>query len=195
MSEPTDLVYIDDCGLLGSNFYWHNYAALGLTEEDIARAGLTNERVRVSSAIVEKLMNVDSALAERGWRFYIKEGYRSRELYDIVYKRRVEHVGRVEANALLNMKDRPHATGRSVDVAIWDPVAQEDVRMRNISDDTASFFIGYYKGREDTESIGYQELQDYLAGLMLTEGFRIGTRREYFHFDYRPDTPANYYVD
>ncbi len=35
MNYPEDLIYIDDYGLVGSNFYWHKYESKGLTKEDI----------------------------------------------------------------------------------------------------------------------------------------------------------------
>jgi hypothetical protein len=55
-----------------------------------------------------------------------------------------------------------------------------------------ALFINFYREKDDSEVKKYQELQDYLANLMMKYGFRIGTRREYFHFDYRPDTEPNY---
>lgn len=191
---PADLVYIDEHGLLGSNFYWHKYAAHGLTKEDVLNVGLTDDRVQVSAQIIDKLVEVDQELQKRRRTLYLKEGYRSRDLYDIVYKRRVEKYGKAETDAILNMQDRPHALGLSVDVAIWDPKENKEVYLRNAEDGVAALFIGFYKDKADEQSKRYQELQEHLAGLMLDRGFRVGTRREYFHFDYRPNAPRNYVV-
>ena len=76
MAEPTNLVYIDEYNLLGSNFYWHKYEAYGMTKEDILHAGLTNDRVQVSNKIIDKLVSIDKEMQKRGWRLYIKEGYK-----------------------------------------------------------------------------------------------------------------------
>lgn len=88
MNEPNDLVYIDTYGLRGSNFYWHKYAAHGLTKEDILSAGLEDDRVRVSSKIIDFLVQINTELEKDGKCLYIKEGYRSKKLYQIVYDRR-----------------------------------------------------------------------------------------------------------
>jgi D-alanyl-D-alanine dipeptidase len=189
---PEDLVHIDQYGLLGTNYYWHKFANHGLSKEDITEAGLTDDRVQVSEKIVRHLQEVDEELQSLGWRLYIKEGYRSSALYDIVYKRRVEKHGKQETDSLFNLASKPHALGLTVDVSIWDPQTNSEVMMRKREDGTPALFIGFYKSKSDEESKRYQELQDYIAGLMLKRGFRIGTKREYFHFDYRPDMPENY---
>ena len=192
MEKPHDLVYIDDYGLLGSNFYWHKYATHGLTMEDILAAGLTDDRVQVSAKIIDTLVAIDAELLKRGWRLYIKEGYRSEELYKIVYERRVAKYGKEVTDSILNLEAMPHALGLSIDAAIWDKETNKEMYLRKGEDGVPALFIGFYKDKDDEESKKYQELQDYLAGLMLSRGFRIGTRREYFHFDYRPQMPENY---
>ena len=35
--NQTELVYIDDYGLLGTNFYWHKFEAKGLYKDDILK--------------------------------------------------------------------------------------------------------------------------------------------------------------
>ena len=195
MTDPADLVYIDAYGLLGSNFYWHKYAAHGLSKEDILEAGLVDDRVQVSSKIIDILVKIDSELQKQGQRLYIKEGYRSKKLYQIVYDRRVEKYGKEATESILNLKDMPHAEGLSVDVAIWDIATDKEVYLRKGDDGIDALFIGFYKNKDDEESKRYQALQDFLANLMLGYGFRIGTRREYFHFDYRPDTEQNYLLN
>lgn len=186
------MVFIDDYGLLGSNFYFHKYAAHGLTKEDIEKVGLTTDRVQVSEKIINPLISVDAELRTYGYRMFIKEGYRSEALYRIVYDRRVEKYGKEKTDALFNMKDMPHAKGLSVDVSIVDANSGKEIYMRRGEDGNDALFIDFYKGKEDLESRKYQELQDLLIGIMIKNGFRIGTKREYFHFDYNPDLAPNY---
>ena len=192
MNRPTDLVYIDEYGLLGSNFYWHKYVAHGLTKEDILGAGVENDRAEISARLIDPLLSVNKELQKKSWQVYIKEGYRSESLYNIVYKRRVEKYGKEATDSLLNLDTMPHASGLSVDVAIWDQNTNKEVYLRRGEDGVNALFIGFYRDKTDQESKRYQELQDYLAGLMIGHGFRIGSKREYFHFDYRPDIPPNY---
>ena len=82
MEIPKDLVYIDEYGIKGSNFYWHKYAAHGLTKEDILSAGLTDDRVQVSKDIIPALKDVDAELQQKGWRLYVKEGYSVNDYID-----------------------------------------------------------------------------------------------------------------
>lgn len=82
-----ELVYIDEYGLRGTNFYWHKYEAKGLSKEDILAAGLTSDRVQVHKDIIDALVAVDKGFQTRGYVMFIKEGYRSKALYEIIYKR------------------------------------------------------------------------------------------------------------
>lgn len=190
--ELTDLVYIDEYGLKGSNFYWHKYEAKGLTKEDILNAGLTSDRVQVHKDIVEKLVAISKVFNTKGFELYIKEGYRSEDLYNIVYKKRVEKFGKEETDRQLNMIDKPHALGLSVDVTLGNIDTDNEVYMRKHEDGTSALFVDFYKDKQDAESQHYQELQEWVIEVMQDHGFRLGTKREYFHFDYRPEMPRNY---
>jgi len=64
--------------------------------------------------------------------------------------------------------------------------------MRKGEDDTPALFVDFYKDKFDAESQSYQQLQEWLIKVMQDHGFRLGTKREYFHFDYRPEMPRNY---
>ncbi len=187
-----DLVYIDGYGLEGSNFYFRNYANKGLSFEDVTKAGLTDDRVQIDRSLIEKLQRIDERLAVDGYRLYIKEGYRSKELYEIVYLRRCEKFGQEITDTLINIKDQPHALGLSVDVCLFDRESGTEIEMRDRSDGTDALFVDYYKGKPGEVAQHFQRLQEYLISLMQAEGFRLGTRREYFHFDYRPESEPNY---
>ncbi len=192
MNEPTDLVYIDDYNLLGSNFYWHKYETHGLTKEDILGAGLVDDRVQVSKQIIEPLIAADNELQKKGWRLYIKEGYRSKDLYKVVYEKRIAKYGKEVTDTILNIDTMPHSEGLSVDISIWDTKTDKEIYMRKGSDGVPAFFTHFYRDKSDEESKSYQELQDYIAKLMMKYGFRFASKKEYFHFDYRPSLPPNY---
>ncbi len=180
-----ELTYIDEHGILGSNFYWHKHDAKGISLEEIMAIGLTDGRVQVSKKIIEPLKKVDSILKARGFRLYIKEGYRSKELYELVFKKRSEKFGVEETKRLFNMEGMPHAKGMSVDVALWDLNEDREVFMRNGADGTDALFVDYYKNRNDEKSKEYQDLQEFVITTMLAQGFSLGTKNEYFHFDYK----------
>jgi len=186
------LVYIDDYGLLGTNFYWHKYEGKGLSKQDVLDAGLTSDRVQVHKDIILPLVAINKEFQERGYVMYLKEGYCSKALYEIMYKRRVEKFGQTETDRLINMADMPPVVGLSVDIALWDPVTDQEVYMRNGEHGTDALFVDYYANSTDEADKEYQALQEWVIGIMQGHGFRLGTRREYFHFDYRPNTERNY---
>lgn len=179
-----NLVYIDEHGLLGSNFYYRKYADKGLSKADIDSVGLTSDRVQVSAIILAPLKKIDEVVRAQGYCLYIKEGYRSKDLYEIMYRRRCEKFGQEETDRLVNIKDMPHANGTTVDVALWNVQENKEVYMRNSADGIDALFIDFYKNKTDESSKKYQTLQDFLVGTMLAHGFEIGVKREYFHFNY-----------
>ncbi len=187
-----NFVYIDEYGLKGKNFYWVKYEAKGLSKEDILAAGLTSDRVQVHKDIIEPLMRVNDIFKACGFELYIKEGYRSKALYEIVYQRRCEKFGKEETDRLLNMNDMPHASGKTVDIALWDPKTDTEVYQRRPEDGFGAIFINFYKDKTGEDEKRCQELQDFTIATMQNEGFRLGTKKEYFHFDYKPDTEQNY---
>lgn len=146
----------------GTNIYWYKYEAKGLIKQDILDAGLTSDRVQVHKDIIEPLLRINEAFKARGYELYIKEGYRSSALYDTVYKRRVEKFGKEDTDRQLNMKDKPHALGLSVDVALWNQTRNSEVYMRHHEDGTDALFVDFYKDKPDKDSQRYQELQGWV---------------------------------
>lgn len=184
-----DFVYIDEYGLLGSNFYWRKGIEIGLSKEELAKVGLQNEHVLVHRDIIESLKHADKALQSEGYRLYVTEGYRSKELYHLINEKIKDKIGEQETSRILNMVDMPHATGKSVDIALW----RDDKKLilHDKQDGINGYFIDFYKqGEKKNEQ--YQNLQEFLIKVMQDNGFRLGTKREYFHFNYNPDSPRNY---
>lgn len=180
-----NLVYIDDYGLRGFNFYYRRYERFDLTTEDLASIGLSDDRGQVHRDIIDSLVAIDQALEDTlGYRLYIKEGYRSKELYELVYEKRVAKFGKEETDRLLNMDDMPHATGCSVDIALWDEKEDKGVYMRDGKDDPDAFFIDFYKGKDTDKAKRYQYLQETVVETMRKYGFCLGIKQEYFHFNY-----------
>ena len=190
------LVYLDNYGLLGSNYYWNNHERMGISKEEILEVGLENDRVCVHEDIIDELKSIDEIFQEElGYRLYIREGYRSEELYKLIYRNRSEKFGEEQTDKLLNTKDMPHATGKSVDVSLLDEKTDELVSLRDKNDGVEAMFVDFYKDKNSPEAKRYQKLQKFVINTMQDHGFRLGTRQEYFHFDYRPDTERNYPIN
>lgn len=191
-SEPKQrLVPISEAGLLGSSFYWTRYEDYGLTKEELVETGMADEQVYVDNEIMPALVEVDAELQKRNWRLYLREGYRSPELYQLLYKKRVEKFGQEMTDKLLNMEDMPHASGRAVDVSIWDEETDSEIKLRRTEDGPESLIYGFYKDAEDPAGQRCGELQEYLVGLMQSHGFGLGKRNEFFHFNYQPETESD----
>ncbi len=185
-NQKDNFVYIDENDLLGSNFYWHKGVEVGIPKEVLAKVGLQDERVSVHKDIVEALKNADKVLQEKGYRIFITEGHRSKELYTLINEKIAEKIGEQEKNRILNMKDMPHSTGKSVDVALWQD--NKKILLHDKKDGINGYFVDFYKQTNKN----YQELQEMLIGIMQDNGFRLGTKREYFHFNYDLQSPRNY---
>lgn len=184
-----ELVHIDDHGLLGSNFYWQKGKEIGLSKEELAAVGLYDDRALVHPDLIAPLQRIDAILQKGGFRLYIKEGYRSKELYGLINKKIQERIGEAETGRILNMIDMPHATGRAIDVTLWKD--GEPVPMKDKTDGIDGYFIDFYKGK-GAQGERFYALQTMLIGIMQDNGFRLGTKREYFHFNYDPQSPRNY---
>ncbi|HUC31097.1 MAG TPA: hypothetical protein VMR99_00200 [Candidatus Paceibacterota bacterium] len=117
-------------------------------------------------------------------RLYIREGCRPHALYELAFKKRTEKFGEKDTRRIMNMEDKPHASGKSVDVVLWDPKTNQEIPARKKEDGIPAMFIDFYKGKTDEESRRYQELQEFTIATMLANGFEIGKLREYFHFNY-----------
>jgi D-alanyl-D-alanine dipeptidase len=102
-----------------------------------------------------------------------------------VNQKMVERIGEEEKNRILNIKDMPHASGCSIDVALWKN--GEVLKLHDKADGINGYFLNFYKGKNDY----YQELQELLVKIMQDNGFRLGTKGEYFHFNYNSDSLIN----
>lgn len=179
-----NLVYVDEFGLLGSNYYWHHRRRLNIDETALIEQGLTNDRVQVDQAIISALQSADEKLSKQGYRLYIKDGYRSEGVYRLAFQSRSQQFGAEQTHRVMNMQDMPHAKGQTVDVALWDPVTNTEIEMRNKAHGTEAMFINFYKNKPDSISRRYQELQELVINTMLEVGFNLGKKREYFHFTF-----------
>ena len=187
-----ELVYIDEHDLFGINYYWNRMESYRMSEKELNDIGFFDDRVQVHKDIIAPLQKVDQKFQERGYRLYVKEGYRPKALYELAYKKRVEKYGKEDTDRLLNMNSMPHANGKSVDVTLWNPQESKEVYLRNGEDGADALFIDFYKGKTDEKSKWYREMQEYVIGVMQDNGFRLGKLNEYFHFDFRPVEPRNY---
>ena len=179
-----ELVFIDQYGLLGTNYYWRRKELYNLTSEELAMAGLPDDRLRVHKDILGPLRIIDKDLQTKGYRLYISEGYRPKAVYQLIYQKRSKKYGKEWTDRLVNMKDMPHSTGKTVDTKLWDMKNGKELPMRNLEDGAEALFVDFYRNKTDYESQAFQEQQGLLIQVMLDHGFVLGPKNEYFHFNY-----------
>ncbi len=183
--ETKDLVWIGRFGLIGFNFYWYRHESVKITKEEVMETGVTDGNVLIHREIIPALVCAQKRLMFDGYGICIKEGWRPEALYKLIYKRRVERNGQKEADSIFNMKDMFHASGKSVDVVLWDFKKGEEVQMRDCNDGVPAFFYGFYEDMKDEKARMYHELQTLLKVAMFQAGFEFGTKREYFHYNFK----------
>jgi D-alanyl-D-alanine dipeptidase len=174
----SELVYLDEYGILGSNFYFQKGKEIGMTKEELHSVGLSDDRVMVHKDLIEPLKIISKEFSKLGYELYIKEGYRSKELYELVNQKMIDKLGEEAKNKILNMKDMPHSTGKSVDVALYKN--GEHIKLHNIKDGVECYFIDFYKGKNDF----FQDTQQMIIKIMTENGFELGKKGEYFHYNF-----------
>ncbi len=176
------LVYSEDYGIKGINYYWVRHEMYQITLDELRAIDVVDKRAQVNAEIIPALQQANAALKIHGYELFIKDGYRSRKLYQLIFEKRAQQFGEAMTHRILNMVDRPHADGRTVDVTLLDLKTQEELPMRNKEDGVDAFFLNYYREKSDEQSQTYQRLQDLLGQAMLKAGFEYGSKREFWHF-------------
>jgi len=181
-----DFVYIDDFELFGNNFYFRKGEKLGLSNDELKAVNLVNDRVMVHKDLIEPLKRVNEEFFKKlGYQLYISEGYRSKKLYELLNKKMIERLGESGKEKILNTIEMPHSTGKSVDVALYSD--GEVVRLHNKEDGIDGYFIDFYKGKNDF----YQDTQQKIIKIMIDNGFELGEKGEYFHYNYVAKRPQH----
>jgi len=177
------LVNLSDFGIRNINYYWERKERYNLTEVELAAVGLINGQAQVDESIIPKLKMANELLKPFGFELIVKDAYRSKELYELIRKKRYEIDGQFNTDKTFSQIKMSHSTGLAVDVSLIDLKTELEVDMWDKLDWPDGIFINYYKLRQDPESKKYQELQDLLIGIMLKVGFKLGPRKEFHHFE------------
>ncbi len=187
MNGRADLVRPDDFGIESRHYYFLNRDRFDLSLDELRAAGVSDERCRIGRELIEPLQEARRQFAQRGYEMIIKDGYRSPELYRLIYAKRTQreggaHFGRENTDQLLNMDRMIHARGDVVDI---DLVHRDGrvVRFRDGSDGVPAHKYGFYAGRKGPQAREYQRNQDLMKEVMFNLGFVFGTLVEYWHFE------------
>jgi D-alanyl-D-alanine dipeptidase len=180
------LVSTEDFGITGDQYYWKNADAYGLTENELRAIGVITDEALVRAELRAPLLAADERFRQDGYRLHVKDGYRSHDLYELAYKKRVEKFGEHDTQRSLNVGRRPHASGFAVDVALVRLDNNEELEIRDKKDGVDAYFIGYYddQGKSHPRASEFTKHQKYLRDTMMGIGWQLGKLNEIWHFEW-----------
>lgn len=178
-------VKVSDYHIKGINYYWVRKDQFNISLEELEAVGITGNYAYIHEDLIPVLKEVNSDLRESGYELIVKDGYRPSELYKLVKQKRYEIDGKENTDKTLNHVLMPHANGYTLDVSLINIATGEEEKIWDNKDWPNGVFVDYYRQRSDNEAKNYQRLQDLLIKTMLSHGFKLGSKREIWHFEYR----------
>lgn len=179
---PNHFASLQGCGFKCDNYYWNNGGKLiGLTQAELKDIGF-GETMFVHPDMLNPLREAEWMLFQKGFQMVVRDAFRSRELYNLIVKKRRALGMSVE---LFSPKVAPHATGLAVDVDIRSVEGGYPVMTRSNCELPDCAVYGFYADREDKRSRTFHRIQKVLVDIFLEAGFQLGGKREYWHFELR----------
>lgn len=189
------------------NYYFKNAKNIWINESEFDNL-LISKEVFVSNEIIKNIIKINQELNIHWLELLIKEWFRSKQTYEIAYKLRVKKWWKENTNKLLNMKEMPHSTWKSIDCSLIDLTFWEEIKLHLKEDWVDWFHKNFYKDlflnhqknstnqklnnwldelnknnidiKKIWEIIKYREI---LEKVMIKNWFK-NKEHEYFHFDY-----------
>lgn len=169
-------------------FECNNYYAgdggdrIGLIQEEKTLLGLRGiKSMWVHPDTYHSLLYVREEIRKHGFDIIVRDGLRTKRLYDAIAKHRRKLGLRVEG--LINLKNMPHATGLAVDVSL---VTYNEARtltwIRFQSDGDQAEKFGFYANCRDKQRRQFHRLQKMLLSAFEKFGYELGVLRECWHF-------------
>ena len=178
-----NLVNLNEYGIKSINYYWERRRKFNISEQELHAIGISGDYAQVDKRLIPKLKEANKLFAKHGYEIIVKDGYRSKELYDLVRQKRYDLDGKENTDKTFSTGTNPHSTGLVVDINLVRLDDGKEVRMWNKADWPDGIFTNFYKDKKDPKSLGYQKLQDMLIKTMLELGFKLGKRKEFHHFE------------
>ena len=182
-----NLVPIENYWLEGKNWYWENATKFGITARELELLDILDERAYLTEYACLQLQKIDRELRTIWLRLVIKDAYRSKELYELIYHKRVAALGKEDTDKILNTKgDYPHSTWNTVDVTIVSTSDKKPLQfylpIENRELQVASRATDYYeKGDSEEEKLVHHNRM-ILKDIMQKYWFEW-IAHEYRHFN------------
>ncbi len=183
-----ELVKISDYWLEWKNWYRVNAERFNITHDELRAIGIVDDEAYLNKSTCEKLQQIDQELQEQGLHLIIKDAYRSKELYDLVYQKRVEKLWKEETDKIFNSSNTyPHSSGNTVDVTIVHADTKEPLKLykwdiQDRADLVASWATNFYENATDEEWKVIHINRTTMQNIMSNYGFEW-IPHEYRHFN------------
>jgi D-alanyl-D-alanine dipeptidase len=180
------LVNLSDYGIKSMHYYWVRRENFNISKDELREIGITGNVAQVDESLVPKLREANEAFKKHGYEIIVKDGYRSPQLYELVKTKRYANDGQETTDKTLNPKTKPHATGLVVDINLISLKTDKEVETWDSKSDWPDgVFIDFYKHSDDPRHQEYQRLQVLMREVMFGLGFKLGSLKEYWHFELR----------
>ncbi|MEI8060679.1 MAG: hypothetical protein WCG99_00060 [Candidatus Berkelbacteria bacterium] len=183
--QSENLVNIADFGIKGANYYWTRSERYKISKDELENAGVFDGNAYLDKKLIAPLQKANEKLLNLGMELIVKDAHRTPELYKLAETKLYEYQGKDKTDKLLNMIRMPHATGLAVDIGLIDLKTGEELKMRDSKDDPEAYLIDNYRKKKDPQSKEFQRLQDILIETMTLVGFSVGTKGEFWHFEWK----------
>lgn len=180
------LVPIHDYWLEWKNRYWVNASAFNISYIELELIWILDDIAYLTKECCQKLQDINAELYKSWLKVIVKDAYRSKELYDLVYQKRITKFWKEETDKILNTRTYPHATGNTVDVALVSIIDNKPLRMyipiENREQQVASRALHYYEDSDNDDEIEIHKNRMLLKDIMNKYWFEW-IAHEYWHFD------------
>lgn len=154
---------------------------LGITEEDLHSAGLTDDTLWIHENMILPLEKALALMKDHGYGLRIRDAWRPASLYDTI-SGRMRSRGNDKVS-LLNTESKPHATGMAIDAVPTDSEGEVLWTRNEPRDGKDSCIFGFYSTSAHPDAPLYRDRQKILVWSFISAGFHLGSKREYWHFE------------
>ncbi len=184
------LVNIKKYDIRGKLYYLQpsNLLKYNITSNDLLDINILNDDVFVAEEVISQLIKINSLLLLEWLELIVKDGYRSLELYELVYRKRCEIFWKDDTDKILNMDRKIHATGYAIDVSlafIWgdELLTKFGSHGENAKYNQEQYDINFFQDSLQPEEQIMHTNRMKLYHLKIQHWFVLWTLNEYWHYE------------
>ena len=161
-----NLVNLENYNIKSINYYFVKHKQYNITLEELNNIWINDNICKVNKNIAQILKKINEELQNYWLELLVKDGYRSQELYDLIYHKRIAIEGKEYVDKIFKPIRAIHSTGNVVDVSIINSITWEEIPMR-----------------DDYDELGKKKDSDTIIKSFYTNAFKDSTynKEQWFH--------------